>query len=62
MSEIFLPMISSRTSMVLRLILKSFIHLEFVFVYVFVWSKENLTGVVSSSGTLQMCEKEESRF
>ena len=62
MSEIFLPMFSSRTFMVSRLILKSFIHLEFIFVYVFVWSKENLTGVVSSSGTLQMCEKEESRF
>ena len=30
-SEIFLPMFSSRTLMVLRLIFKSFIHLEFVF-------------------------------
>ena len=29
MSEIFLPMFSSRTFMVLRLIFKSFIHLEF---------------------------------
>ena len=33
MSEIFLPMSSSRTFMVLRLIFKSFIHLEFIFVY-----------------------------
>ena len=33
MSEIFLPMFSSRTSMVLRLIFKSFTHLElFLFV------------------------------
>ena len=31
MSEIFMPMFSSRTFMVLRLIFKSFIHLEFVF-------------------------------
>ena len=30
MSEIFLPMFSSRTFMVLRLIFKSFIHLEFI--------------------------------
>ena len=33
MSEIFLPMFSSRTFMVLQLIFKSFIHLEFIFVY-----------------------------
>ena len=33
MSEIFLPMFSSTTFMVLRLIFKSFIHLEFIFVY-----------------------------
>ena len=33
-SEIFLPTFSSRTFMVLRLIFKSFIHLEFIFVYV----------------------------
>ena len=33
MSEIFLPMFSSRTFMVLRLIFKSFTHLEFIFVY-----------------------------
>ena len=32
MSEIFLPMFSSRTFMVLQLIFKSFIHLEFIFV------------------------------
>ena len=32
-SEIFLPMFSSRTLMVSRLIFKSFIHLEFNFVY-----------------------------
>ena len=30
-SEIFLPMFSSRTFMVLRLVFKSFIHLEFIF-------------------------------
>ena len=33
MSAIFLPMFSSRTFMVLRFIFKSFIHLEFIFVY-----------------------------
>ena len=32
-SEIFLPMFSSRTFMVLQLIFKSFIHLEFIFVH-----------------------------
>ena len=32
LSEIFLPMLSSRTFMVLQLIFKSFIHLEFIFV------------------------------
>ena len=37
MSEIFLPMFSSRTFMVLRLIFKSFIHLEFIFVYDVSW-------------------------
>ena len=33
MCEIFLPIFSSRTFMVLQLIFKSFIHLEFIFVY-----------------------------
>ena len=33
MSEIFLPKFSSKTFMVLQLIFKSFIHLEFTFVY-----------------------------
>ena len=33
MSEIFLPMFSSRTFMVLQLIFKSFIHLEFIFLW-----------------------------
>ena len=33
MSEIFLPMFSSRTFMVLRLVFKSFIHLEFFCVW-----------------------------
>ena len=37
MSEIFLLMFSSRTFMVLQLIFKSFIHLEFNFVYVVSW-------------------------
>ena len=37
MSEIFRPMFSSRTFMVLRLIFKSFIHLEFIFVYGVTW-------------------------
>ena len=37
MSEIFLPMFLSRTFMVLQLILKSFIHLEFIFVYGVSW-------------------------
>ena len=36
-SEIFLPMFSSRTFMVLQLIFKSFIHLEFIFVYAVSW-------------------------
>ena len=36
-SEIFLPMCSSRTFMVSRLIFKSFIHLEFIFVYGVSW-------------------------
>ena len=37
MSEIFLPMFSSRTFMVIRLIFKSFIYLEFIFVYGVSW-------------------------
>ena len=37
MSEIFLPMFSSRTFMVLRLIFNSFIHLEFFCVYGVSW-------------------------
>ena len=37
LSEIFLPMFSSRTFMILRLIFKSFIHLEFIFVYGVSW-------------------------
>ena len=37
MSEIFLPMFSSRTFMVLKLIFKSFIYLEFIFVYSVSW-------------------------
>ena len=37
MSEVFLPMFSSRTFMVLRLLFKSFIHLEFIFVYGVSW-------------------------
>ena len=37
MSEIFLPMFSSRTFMVLQLIFKSFIQLEFIFVYGVSW-------------------------
>ena len=37
MSEIFLPMFSSKTFMVSRLIFKSFIHLEFIFVYGVSW-------------------------
>ena len=37
MSEIFLPMFSSRTFMRLRRIFKSFIHLEFIFVYGVSW-------------------------
>ena len=36
-SEIFLPMFSSRTFMVSRLIFKSFIHLEHIFVYGVSW-------------------------
>ena len=37
MAEIFLPKLSSRTFMVLQLIFKSFIHLEFIFVYGVSW-------------------------
>ena len=37
MSEIFLPMFSSRTFMALQLIFKSFIILEFIFVYGVSW-------------------------
>ena len=37
MSHILLPMFSSRTFMVSRLIFKSFIHLEFIFVFVVSW-------------------------
>ena len=37
MSEIFLPMFSSRTFMVSQLIFKYFIHLEFIFVYGVSW-------------------------
>ena len=37
MSEIFLPMFSSRTFMVLQIIFQSFIHLEFIFVYGVSW-------------------------
>ena len=37
MSEIFLPMFSSRTFMVLQFTFKSFIHLEFIFVYGLSW-------------------------
>ena len=37
MSEILLPMFSSRTFMVSGLIFKSFIHLEFIFVYGVIW-------------------------
>ena len=36
-SEIFLPMFSSRTFVVSRLIFKSLIHLEFIFVYGVNW-------------------------
>ena len=36
-SEIFLPMFSSRTLMVSRLLFKSFIYLEFIFVYGINW-------------------------
>ena len=37
MSQIFLPMFSSRTFMVLQLMFKSFIHIEFIFVYGVSW-------------------------
>ena len=36
-SEIFLPMFSSRTLMVSQPIFKSFVHLEFIFVYGVSW-------------------------
>ena len=37
MSKIFLPVFSSRTFMVLQLIFKSFIHLDFILVYGISW-------------------------
>ena len=37
MSEIFLPMFSSKTFIVLQLIFRSFIHFEFIFVYGVTW-------------------------
>ena len=37
MFQIFLPKFSSRTFIVLRLIFKSFIHLEFIFLYGVSW-------------------------
>ena len=37
LSEIFLPVFSPRTFMVSQLIFKSFIHLEFIFVYGVSW-------------------------
>ena len=37
MSEIFLPMFSSRTFILSQLIFKSYIHLEFIFVYGVSW-------------------------
>ena len=37
MSDVFLPMFSSKTFMVLRRIFKSFIDLEFIFVYGVSW-------------------------
>ena len=37
MSDIFLPIFSSRTFMVSQLIFQSFIHLEFIFVYGISW-------------------------
>ena len=40
-SEISLPMFSSRTFMVLQLIFKSFVHLEFIFVYGVNWSSSH---------------------
>ena len=50
MSQIFLTMFSSRTFMVLRLIFKSFIHLEFIFVYgVSWWSSFMLCMLLSRS-------------
>ena len=36
-SEIFLPVLSSRTFMVSQFIFKSFIHLEFIFIYSVSW-------------------------
>ena len=41
-SEIFLPMFSSRTFMVLRLIFQSFIHLEFIFGYGVSWCSSSI--------------------
>ena len=37
MSEIFLPMFSSKTFMVSQLMFKSLIHFEFIFVYGVSW-------------------------
>ena len=49
-SEIFLPMLSSRTFMVSQLIFKTFIHFEFIFGYSVSWwsshSPTNSTAVI----------------
>ena len=52
MSEIFLPMFSSRTFMVSRLIFKSFIHLEFIFVYGVSWC----LGFIFLHGAVQISQ------
>ena len=52
MSEIFLPMFSFKTFMVLQLIFKSFTHLEFIFVYGVSWGTGIVLNRIPASSTM----------
>ena len=52
MSEIFLPMFPSRTFMVLQLIFKSFIHIEFIFMYGVSWCSNCYSNIVNNCCSL----------
>ena len=62
-SEIFLPVFSSRTFMVSQFIFQSFIHLEFIFVYgVSWWSSFNFFFLECSCSNLPTPFVEEAIF